>query len=468
MRLFLSTLVLMLCSCFIVAQEKYNVVIINCDDLGYGDLACYGNKLHRTPNIDRLAKEGAQFSSFYVAQPVCSASRAALLTGCYPNRIGILGALHHKSTNGINQRETTFAELLQGQGYSTAMFGKWHLGHHPNFSPIRHGFLECAGIPYSNDMWPRNLNAKNNTYPELPWFEAETNVEGNPDQTQFTTRLTKRVTDFITKTAGTPFMVYLAHPMPHVPLHVAAERAGKSAGGMYGDVIEEIDWSVGEILSALQKSRVDDKTLVIFTSDNGPWLSFGNHAGTTGGLREGKGTTFEGGVRVPFLARLPGVIPAGHRCDQPAMTIDLLPTLAHLAKAPLPALSIDGKNIWPLFVDAKAVSPHDALYFYWNQELQAVRSGPWKLHLPHSYRTLKAAGGKDGQPAAYENVKLELSLYNLLGDPNETTNLVEKEPAVVAALMKHVETAREELGDSLTKREGKGIRKPGMVEGTQR
>ncbi|HMO36787.1 MAG TPA: sulfatase-like hydrolase/transferase, partial [Gemmatales bacterium] len=246
---------------------------------------------HRTPHLDRLAWEGVRFTQFYVAQAVCSASRAALLTGCYPNRIGILGALDHTSQKGISREETTLAGMLKSIGYRTACFGKWHLGHHAPFLPTNHGFDEYAGIPYSNDMWPRHPNAKAG-YPELPWIVGDKTVELDPDQNQFTTRLTRLATDFISRHAKQPFFLYLAHPMPHVPLHVARERRGQSAEGLYGDVIEEIDWSTGEILAELKKQGLDEKTLVIFASDNGPWLSYGNHAGSAGGLREGKGTTF--------------------------------------------------------------------------------------------------------------------------------------------------------------------------------
>ncbi len=444
------------------AEEKYNIILVYADDMGYGDLACFGSKVQRTPNLDRLATEGAQLTSFYVAQAVCSASRAALLTGCYPNRIGILGALGPNSKNGISDKETTIAEMLRTQGYQTACFGKWHLGHHEQFLPTNHGFQEYAGIPYSNDMWPGHPNRKAN-YPDLPWIEMTKTVEVNPDQTRFTKELTKRAVQFITKQKDKPFFVYLAHPMPHVPLHVAKDNPRQSKGGLFGDVIEEIDWSVGQLLATVKEQGLDQKTLIIFTSDNGPWLSYGNHGGTTAGFREGKGTSFEGGVRVPFLARLPGVIPAGLKSNEPAMTIDVLPTLAHVTGAKLPELTIDGLNIWKLLTEPGANSLHEALYFYWNRELQAVRSGPWKLHLPHNYQTLKAGGGKDGKPAAYEIKKLELSLYHLVNDPAESQNLAEKEPEQLARLMKHVETARSELGDSLSQREGR-VRLPGMVK----
>lgn len=443
--------------------EQPNVVVIYVDDMGYGDLGCYGHPVHKTPHLDQLAKEGARLTSFYVAQAVCSASRAALLTGCYPNRIGILGALGPKSNNGISDGELTLAQMLKAQGYQTACFGKWHLGHHPQFLPTRHGFDVYYGLPYSNDMWPRHPNAKAG-YPDLPLIEGEKTIALNPDQTRLTTDLTNRAVAYIKEHHQSPFFVYLAHPMPHVPLHVSQERAGKSTGGLYGDVIEEIDWSVGQIARVLNELQLERKTLVLFASDNGPWLSYGNHGGSAGGFREGKGTSFEGGMRVPCIARWPGKIPAGIVSYEPCMTIDILPTIAHLAGAKLPTHRIDGMNIWPLFSQSGAKSPHEALYFYWNRELQGVRSGPWKLHLPHSYSSLKAAPGQDGKPGPYEQKQLPLSLFHLEKDPAETTNLAAQEPEQVAKLMKLADVARSDLGDSLTKQEGGGIREPGRVK----
>ena len=443
--------------------DRPNIIMIYVDDMGYGDLGCYGHPVHRTPHLDQMAREGARFTDFYVAQAVCSASRAALLTGCYPNRIGILGALGPKAEHGISDKEVTLAQLLKSQSYHTAIFGKWHLGHLPPFLPTRHGFDEYYGLPYSNDMWPKHPTAGKN-YPDLPLIEGEKTIALNPDQTRLTTDLTTRAVDFINRYQKEPFFIYLAHPMPHVPLHVSKERAGKSAGGLYGDVIEEIDWSVGQILDALQRTGLSNKTLVLFASDNGPWLSYGNHGGNSGGLREGKGTTFEGGQREPFIARWPGVIPAGLVCHQPCMTIDILPTIAQLTGATLPDHKIDGISILSLLTTPDAPSPHEALNYYWNRELQAVRSGPWKLHLPHAYSSLKTAPGKDGTPGAYEQRKLPLSLYSLERDPDEKANLAGTEPAVVSRLMTYVEQARQDLGDSLTKQNGSGLREPGRLK----
>src|ERR1051325_3432810 len=322
-----------------------NVVIIFTDDQGYADVGVFGAKGFITPNLDRLASQGRIFRNFHVAQPVCSASRCGLLTGCYPNRLGIHGALGPRSKVGITDNEMTLAQLVKQKGYATAIFGKWHLGHHPQFLPTRHGFDEYFGLPYSNDMWPKHPTAK---FPDLPLIEGEKTIELNPDQSQLTTRYTERAVAFIERNKDRPFFLYVPHAMPHVPLHVSERFRGKSAQGLYGDVIEEIDWSVGEILATLRRLGLDENTLVIFTSDNGPWLSYGNHAGSAGRLREGKGTTWEGGTREPSLMRWPAHFPATWVSDQMLMTIDLFPTIASLIGAKPPAPKIDGIDVWPI------------------------------------------------------------------------------------------------------------------------
>src|SRR5260221_3235326 len=381
----LFTIVLAFASAVATAAEPSrppNVVIIFTDDQGYGDVGCYGAKGLTTPNLDRMTREGIRFTDFYVAQPVCSSSRTALLTGCYPNRLGIVGALGPKDRHGIHDDETTLGQLCKSRGYATAVFGKWHLGHHPQFLPLRHGFDEYLGLPYSNDMWPNHPTAGKN-FPQLPLIEGSKTIVENPDQTQLTTMYTERAVAFIDQHREQPFLLYVPHSMPHVPLHVSEKFKGKSERGLYGDVIEEIDWSVGEVLAALKRNGIDDNTLVMFTCDNGPWLVYGNHAGTTGPLREGKQTTFEGGVRVPFIARWPGKIPAGSVCRAPAMTIDIFPTIARLIGAKLPERKIDGLDIWPLLAaEAGAKSPHEALCFYWLDRLHALRSGRLKLAFP--------------------------------------------------------------------------------------
>jgi len=445
-------------------ERPPNIVVVFTDDQGYQDLGCFGSPLIKTPNLDRMAAEGVRFTDFYVAQPVCGASRAALLTGCYPNRIGLLGAPNHRATHGIADGEMTLAEVAKQRGYATAMFGKWHLGHRPQFLPTRHGFDEYFGLPYSNDMWPFHPTAGKH-YPPLPLIEGEKVVATNPDQTKLTTWYTERAVKFIEKSKDKPFLLYVAHNMPHVPLFVSDKHKGKSPRGLYGDVIMEIDWCVGQILATLRKHGLDDNTLVIYTSDNGPWLSYGDHGGCALPLREGKGTTWDGGVREPTVMRWPGKIPAGSVCREPAMTIDILPTVARLVGAKLPDHPIDGKDIWPLMSGQEgAKSPHEALFFYWGRHLQAVRSGKWKLHFPHTYRTMAGRpGGKGGKPAPYSRGKTELALYDLEADVGEKTNVLAKHPDVVTRLQALAKKCRDELGDSATKQRGKGCRPAGRL-----
>lgn len=429
------------------AQERRpNIVVVYADDLGYGDLGCFGSK-NPTPNLDRMAKEGIRFTNFYVAQAVCSASRAALMTGKYSNRAGILGALGPGSKNGLAKNEVTIADVLKRLGYATAMIGKWHLGHLPEHLPMKHGFDEYYGLPYSNDMWPFHPTSK---FPDLPLMEGEKILGLNTDQTKLTTNYTEKAVDFITRNKDRPFFVYLAHNMPHVPLFVSERHKGKSGLGLYGDVIMEIDWSVGQILETLKKLGLDDNTLVIFTSDNGPWLSYGHHGGSAGRLREGKGTAWEGGVRVPMIARWPGRVPAGKTGSEPAMTIDLLPTIARVTGGKLPEHKIDGKDIWPLLAsETGAKSPQEAYYFYWGNHLQGIRSGQWKLYFPHAYRTLAGSeGGKDGKPAPYKEGKTDLALYDLESDLSETTNVAERNPEVVRRLQGLADRMRADLGDT--------------------
>lgn len=462
------------------APGSPNIVVIFADDLGYGDLSCFGAKGQTTPNLDRMAAEGVKFEHFYVAQPVCSASRMGLMTGCYPNRVGIKGALGPGAKVGISKEEMTLAEVVKQQGYATAAFGKWHLGDFPQFLPVHHGFDEYLGLPYSNDMWPYhpelvNLNPeqrkKRRDFPVLPLVDGDRIVLPEvtaAEQPRLTTWYTQRAVKFITTNKDKPFFLYLAHSMPHVPLFVSDKYKGKSANGVYGDVIEEIDWSVGEVLKALKDNGLDENTLVLFTSDNGPWLSYGTHSGSAGPLREGKGTVWEGGVREPFVARWPGKIPAGKVVTEPAMTIDILPTVAALTGSKLPEHKIDGRDIWPLLAAADgAKNPHEAYYFYYNDnELQAVMKGRWKLYLPHSYRTLNGRpGGTEGVPANYEQRKLEKAeLYDVVADIGERTDVAASHPEVVAELEKLAEGMRADLGDSLTKRSPTGNRPGGKVE----
>jgi arylsulfatase A-like enzyme len=445
------------------ADRPPNFVLIYCDDLGYADIGPFGAKGYQTPNLDRMAVEGMKLTSFHSAAAVCSASRAALMTGCYPQRVSILGALGPKAKVGINDNEVLLPEILKGRGYATAIFGKWHLGDDPKFLPTRHGFDRYFGLPYSNDMWPNHPT--NKKFPPLPLIEGEKILEHNPDQTQLTTWYTERAVQFIADSKDKPFFLYVPHSMPHVPLFVSDKFKGKTENGLFGDVIAEIDWSVGQILDALKKHGLDDNTLVLFSSDNGPWLSYGNHAGSAGPLREGKGTTWDGGHLEPTLARWPGKIPAGSVCKELAGTIDVLPTFAKLAGGQAPQdRIIDGRDIWPLLSGQPgAKSPHEAFYYYWAYGLEAVQSGTWKLHLPHTYRSL-ASPGKDGEPGPYKQATTDLALYNLAEDVGETKDVSAEHPEVVKRLQALAEKARADLGDSLTMREGKNRRPPGRLE----
>jgi arylsulfatase A-like enzyme len=450
------------------AERPPNFVIVFIDDMGYGDIGPFGAQGYQTPNLDRMAQEGRRFTDFYATQAVCSASRAGLVTGCYNVRVGILGALNHRANHGIGADEMTLGELVRQKGYATACYGKWHLGHHPKFLPTNNGFDEYVGLPYSNDMWPFHPTAGKN-YPPLPLFEGTKVIDPDvthEDQEQLTTLYTERAVAFIEKNKERPFLIYLPHSMVHVPLHVSDKFRGKSRRGLFGDVVMELDWSVGQILDTLRKNKLDKDTMVVFTADNGPWLSYGDHAGTAGPLREGKGTMFDGGCREPTVMWWPGTIPAGTVCNTPAMTIDILPTIAHLAGAPLPDHAIDGKNILPLVTgEPGAQSPHEAYYFYWGAQLQAVRMGKWKLHFPHDYRTLAGRpGGTGGMPVAYENAQIGLSLFDLESDVGETINVADEHPDVVAKLKELADKMRADLGDSATRQKGAGVREPGRVE----
>ncbi|MHC4395849.1 MAG: sulfatase-like hydrolase/transferase [Planctomycetota bacterium] len=445
--------------------KKPNFVVIFCDDAGYSDVGAFGAKGFETPNLDRMAAEGMRFTDFYSASAVCSPSRAALMTGCYPLRVGIPRVLFPGSKDGLNSDETTIAELLKGRGYATACFGKWHLGHHAKFLPTRHGFDEYFGLPYSNDMWPRHPQNANYNFPDLPLIEGEKTIAYNPDQSQLTTWYTERSVKFIEKNKDRPFFLYLPHSMPHVPLFVSDKFKGKSKQGMYGDVLMEIDWSAGQILKTLKRLGIDKHTLVIFSSDNGPWLSYGDHAGSAEPLREGKMTTFDGGQREPTIMRWPGQIGAGTVCSEPATMMDILPTVAKLAGAGLPKHRIDGKDIWPLMSGkAGAKSPHEGLFYYRGSALEAVRSGKWKLHFPHGYRTLSGrAGGTGGQPVKYDQARIGLSLFDMEKDIGEQHDVSAEHPDVVKRLMRLADKMREDIGDSTKKIRGKNRRPPGYI-----
>lgn len=446
--------------------ELPNIILIHLDDMGYGDLSLTGATGYKTPHIDKMANEGLFFTHYYSPQAVSSASRAGLLTGCYPNRIGFAGALGPTSEVGISNEEVTIAELLKTKGYATAAYGKWHLGVQPQFLPTNHGFDEFYGIPYSNDMWPLHPTG---TYPDLPLFDnlKIVNPAVSPDdQAQFTTGFTSRTVDFIRKNKKNPFFIYLAHPMPHVPLYVSDKFKGKSQQGRFGDVMMEIDWSVGEIIKTLEEMGLDKSTLVIFTSDNGPWLNYGNHAGNTAGYREGKGTTFEGGQRVPCIMMWRGVIPEGSISNSLVSGIDILPTLAEITDAALPEHIIDGVSLLPILRGDVEAQPRESFYYYYRRNnLQAVRHGHWKLIFPHQGRTYgEFQPGNDGSPSKVnEGFQFPGALYDLRRDPGERYDVSESNPDIVAQLTQIAEKARHDLGDDLTGNEGTNRRQPGKM-----
>ena len=466
------------------AEHPPNVILIVADDMGYADMSCQGATRFKTPNLDRMAAQGMRFTSFYVAQAVCTASRAALLTGCYPNRIGMQGALNHTSRDGIHEDEWLLPEMFRERGYATGCVGKWHLGTTAKFHPMRHGFDEWLGIPYSNDnsKYHPSLAAE---MPPLPLYDGEKVAELNPDQSQFTKRFTERAIDFIERNAARPFFLYLPHVMPHVPIFASEEFKGRSGTGLYGDVIEELDSSVGEVLATLTRLKLDEQTLVIFISDNGPFLSYGEHAGSATPFREGKLTAFEGGVRVPCVVRWPGKVPAGRVSDVPFVAMDWLPTLTELAGGKSPTLKTDGLSMKRLLLGEQgAQPPHEAIFFYSGTELHAVRSGDWKLHFPHPYITVAGEPGRGGKPSnfgkltptsitqsgvagiatrhGYRVEDLPLSLFNLSNDPGEQRNVAAEHPDIVERLSALAEPIRNDLGDALRREAGTGVRKAGL------
>jgi arylsulfatase A len=460
--------------------QKPNVVVIFIDDMGYADIGPLGAKAYPTPNLDRMAKEGRLFTDFHAAAPICSASRAGLMTGCYPQRIGIHGALGPNAPVGISDQEVTLAQICKQKGYATAIYGKWHLGDAPRFLPLQHGFDEYFGLPYSNDMWPdvpsyiKNppanwVRGKAKRFPPLPMIEGNQVVIHHvteKDQAQLTTWYTEHAVDFIRRNKDRPFFLYVPHSMVHVPLYVSDKFRGKSGVGMFGDVVMEVDWSVGQILGAIKENGLDEKTLVIFTSDNGPWLEFGDHAGSAGPLREGKITTWEGGHREPTVMRWPGHIPAGTTCGALAGTMDVLPTVAALIGAKLPDHKIDGHDIRPLmFGQPGAKTPWKVMDCYLFGGLRAVRDQRWVLVFPHTYLSMEHGGqpGHGGAPGHYGRGRTGLALYDLANDIGQRTDVKDKHPDVVARLEQAAEEARAELGDALTKRKGNGLRPPGRL-----
>ena len=452
----------------IAVAKKPNIIIIFCDDMGYGDLSCFGATDWQTPHLDTLAKEGVKLTDFYVATAICSASRASLLTGCYPPRVGITGVLFPNDPIGLNPDETTIAEICKTQNYATAAFGKWHLGDHSSCLPTTQGFDQYYGYPYSNDMWPRGP-LEFRKYPELPVYQNDEIIRTEEDQTNNTKELTERSVKFIAENANTPFFLYLAHPQPHVPLYVSPQHQGSSdKGGIYGDVIQEIDWSTGQILAALEKHKLTKDTLILFTSDNGPWQIYGNHGGHTGELRGAKGTSWEGGLRVPAILRYPAQIKPNQTINTPVMTIDLLPTIAKLIDAPLPKNTIDGKDIFPILTGTTK-EPAQKAYYFFNQpnNLEAMRMGKWKLQFPHEYRSATKHPGKDGKHGKYTHHKSGLELYDLSQDSSESNNVAKQHPELIAQMQKLAQTMRTKLGDKLTKTSGTENRPPAKTPKTK-
>ena len=483
-RIIIASCVIMLIFAITACQDKKpdlstpNIVIIFCDDMGYGDLGSYGAKGYETPNLDEMASNGLRFTDFLSAHGACSASRTALLTGCYANRLNMPQVFSPNSKTGINPGEMTIAELVKQKGYATGIFGKWHLGDLEPFLPLQHGFDEYLGIPYSNDMWPvdydggpiteESVKPGKANYPPLPLVEDNEVIEyldGLEDQDRLTTRYTERAVRFIEKHKQEPFFLYVPHSMPHVPLGVSNKFRGKSSQGMFGDVIMEIDWSVGEIMKALDENGLIENTLVIFTSDNGPWLNYGNHAGSTGGLKEGKGTSMEGGVREPCIMQWPALIKAGQISNRLASTIDILPTIADITGTQLPDHKIDGVSILPLLKGDKNAEPRKSFYYYYhNNNLEAVRMGRWKLVFPHNHRSYEnVLPGNDGFPGPYSQGRAEYALYDLRRDPGERYDVKEQHPELLAEMEELAEQARSDIGDELTGRKGTNRRDRGIM-----
>ncbi|MEO0509926.1 MAG: sulfatase [Verrucomicrobiota bacterium] len=423
--------------------QQPNVVIILLDDSGYGDFHPFGDPPYETPNVEQLAAEGMRLNNFYIPQAVCSASRSALLSGSLPGRTKVFGALGPKD-EGLDPKFMTMAEMFRKNGYTTAHFGKWHCGDTPETRPMARGFDEHAGLMYSNDMWkhhPKNPEHWGK-HPLEYWENGRVKITdvSNKDQTQLTTWSTEYAVDFIHRSSEKPFFLYLAHSMPHVPIFCSDKFLGKSGVGLYGDVIMELDWSVGEVMAAINDAGVGRKTIVIFTSDNGPWSDYGDHAGITP-FRAYKTTSFDGGIRMATIMKYPEKIQAGSEMHRITSSIDLLPTLAHLTHTPLPDNEIDGKNIWSIISEEQGTDlAHDYYPISTGRKLEAIISGDgqWKLHLPHNYRHILKAG-KDGKPGQTSRRAIELSLFNLGDDPTESNNLIDQYPEIATKLKAYVD-----------------------------
>jgi arylsulfatase A-like enzyme len=431
------------------SQRPPNFVLIFLDDSGWADFRPFGSTAYRTPNVERLASEGCRFNNFYVPQAICSASRSALLSGCYPGRTKVVGA-HGPGARGLDPKYATLGQVMKTAGYATAVYGKWHIGDQPETRPWARGFDESCGLMYSNDMWeyhPQNPDA----YRKFPlhfWENGQVKVERMTpkEQPMLTTWYTEHAVDFIRRHKDQPFFLYVPHSMPHVPIFASEKFKGKSGAGLYGDVMMEIDWSVGEILKALKENGLEDNTLVFMSSDNGPWISYGNHAGKTP-FREAKATSFDGGTRSACIVRFPGRIKPGTTSTKAWSTLDMLPTLSHLAGAKLPDNPIDGKDVSDLVLGKQgATNPHEYYAFSTGPNFDAVMTGDgkWKLHLPHPYQTLVRAGN-DGAPGEYRRTEIGLSLFDMEADPYEKNNVIEQNPEIARKLQAYAEEHRQQF-----------------------
>ncbi|MFO7852409.1 MAG: sulfatase family protein [Bacteroidota bacterium] len=427
---------LLICSVFLFnscdkASEEGlpNFIIIYTDDMGYGDITTNGNPSIRTPRLDRMAAEGARLTNFYIPANVCTPSRAALLTACYPKRLSLhVRVLFPHSEHGINAREELLPELLKEKGYATAIFGKWHLGHQEAFLPLQHGFDSYLGIPFSNDMSRTEMikRGNDNYIYDLPLISGNDTIELNPDQSRFTSMFTDAAIDFISENRDRPFFVYVPHPMPHIPIYASEEFEGKSPAGLYGDVIEEIDYNTGKILDALKEAGVDDNTMVIFSSDNGPWLSFKTHGGSAGAFRGGKQTNWEGGHRVPCIIRWPARIKEGTLITSQVTNMDILPTIMNIIEGRLPANKIDGQDVGPLLTGSEDVpEPYPFLYYSNTGVASGIRVGDYK----------------------YVKINDEEYLFDIDVDFREKFNLIEEMPGKAEELRRMLREMDEEIED---------------------
>ena len=431
------------------ATDRPNVILVNCDDLGYGDLGCYGSPCNRTPHLDRMAADGMRFTDFYMASPVCSPSRGAMMTGCYPRRIGFGSfdggrwVLFPGGHSGLSTDEITVARVLKDQGYATKIVGKWHCGDQPEFLPTRHGFDSYYGIPYSNDMGRQK--DRDSGYPPLPLLDGEKVIQEQPDQVGLTERYVEQCVRFIRENRDQPFFLYFAHMYVHLPIYVPGRFMSESQNGRYGGAVACVDWSVGVLRHELERLGLTGNTLILFTSDNGSRVR--DEGGSNAPLRGTKGTTWDGGQRLPFIATWPGAVPAGGTCGEIATSMDLLPTFARFAGTTAPQdRIIDGKDIAPLMLgDAGARTPHEAFFYYFKDNLAAVRSGPWKLHVSRGDEPVR-------------------ELHDLAQDIGETTDVATQHPQVVKELEAHADAARADLGDALVDADGANCRPVGWVE----